>query len=255
MLGRTSHYRNTAIAADDQRALPASTSLRSTTVAGLRRMARRMLPRQVLRQAPFVMRQIHKWHMYTPYFVAQKVIFIHVPKAAGTSVALALFGHDPGHYTALDYRNRNPGRFRAYFKFGFVRNPWDRLLSTYVYAFKHTRIYPNNQVSFIVEFPTFESFIMEWVNPKNIRRNYFMLPQVDYLCDRRGNLIVDFVGRFENLEEDFEALCSRLQVSATLPMVNATTHPDYRSQYTKEMADAVASAYRDDIEFFGYDFD
>lgn len=61
-----------------------------------------------------------------------RYLFIHITKTAGTSVAISLFGELPYHYTAVQYRVIYGRKtFNRYFKFAFVRNPWDRLYSAY----------------------------------------------------------------------------------------------------------------------------
>ena len=70
-------------------------------------------------------------------FDREKAIFVHIPKAAGTSIALSIFGELPYHYKAIDYIvffGRKT--FNQYFKFAFVRNPWDRVYSAYTYLRK-----------------------------------------------------------------------------------------------------------------------
>ena len=71
-----------------------------------------------------------------------------------------------------------------------------------------------------------------------------------------GNLIVDFVGYFERLEEDFKEVCRRIGIPAALPPPKAhAPRKDYRSFYTDETRDLVAEAYAQDIDLFGYTFD
>jgi hypothetical protein len=79
--------------------------------------------------------------------------------------------------------------------------------------------------------------------------------QKDFVTDESGNLIVDFIGRFENLTEDFARVCRRIGISAQLPHRNKSGRGDYRGQYSDRTAQMIADAFRDDIEFFGYDFD
>jgi len=68
-------------------------------------------------------------------------------------------------------------------------------------------------------------------------------------------LLVDAVGRFESLEEDFSQICRRLGLSANLPHANRSSHRDYRFYYTDRTIEYVADRCRDDISRFGYAFD
>jgi hypothetical protein len=73
---------------------------------------------------------------YSNFADEHQCIFIHIPKAAGTSVALTLFGEPSRHVPWFEYYQANPRKFRKYFKFAFVRNPWDRLVSSYFFLRK-----------------------------------------------------------------------------------------------------------------------
>jgi hypothetical protein len=70
---------------------------------------------------------------YAGYPNRHRCIFIHIPKTAGASIALSLFNEPPRHVHYRDFEIANPDKFRRYFKFAFVRNPWDRLVSSYFY--------------------------------------------------------------------------------------------------------------------------
>jgi hypothetical protein len=75
------------------------------------------------------------------------------------------------------------------------------------------------------------------------------------VIDRDGRLAVDFVGRFERLEPDFDAVARRLGVSRTLPVRNQSPHRDYRTYYDTESQAIVADFYRKDVDLFAYRFD
>jgi hypothetical protein len=81
--------------------------------------------------------------------------------------------------------------------------------------------------------------------------------QSDYVIDLQGNLIVDFIGRYENLAEDFEEACRRIGIATPklLHSRKAERGKDYRSYYTDASAEWVKEHYRADIEHFGYAFD
>jgi hypothetical protein len=183
------------------------------------------------------------------------------------------------HLTARQYvecRYLSPELFGDYFKFGFVRNPWDRMVSMYKY-FGYQRICGFNE--FVCrDFGKDLWRTMRW----------FVCPQTEYLCDENGELIVDFVGRYEALQADFHEVCRRLGLPPTdLPHVNDTrsgqaradttigrelrklkSYPwwllrgrslarirrPYMDYYNDESREHVSRLYRSDIERFGYSF-
>ena len=203
-------------------------------------------------------------------------IFIHVAKSAGTSMYQALlpYARQPLggqwrkqlallgpinrvgglylqndfriHVAAAEVRRCLPREVYARaFKFAFVRNPWDRLVSFYAFLCRE-KTHRHHQ--FVSGLGSFEKYL-RW-DLKRRRTN-----QYPYITDRRGNLLVDFIGRFENMEEDFTKVCRQLSLKADLPRVNTTTHRDYRTYYTPETRELVAQHCRRDIELFGYTFD
>ena len=135
--------------------------------------------------------------------------------------------------------------FDSLFKFAFVRNPWDLLVSYWHYL----RTKPGHRRSRIARsLPSFEAYI-----EYEIRRGQFS--QSSLLCDRHGRLLVEFVGRYESLTSDFAFVCRRIGVEEALPCLNSTARDDYRTYYTAALRDRVAEAFAGDIERFGYDFD
>lgn len=190
-------------------------------------------------------------------FDQHRCLFIHITKTAGTSVAKSLFEYLPYHYTAVDYRVIYGHRdFDDYFKFAFVRNPWDRLYSAWRYLAAggwnddDRQWYQDN----LSRYPDFESFVNEWLNDDNILKHRHFWPQSRFTCDSKG-LLLDHVGYFETLEQDFNIIASRLGIDVKLGKHNANPGKDYRDAYTDEMQQRVAHVYAKDIELFGYRFD
>lgn len=153
-------------------------------------------------------------------------IFVHIPKTAGTSIELffkkalglppkakapltlsrnKVREIGPPHLTHLKayefYQNQyvSEEQFDTYFKFSFVRNPWDRVVSFYKYS----------NLDLLI---SFETFVMKEL-PKLIKeRSYFYAPQYDFIY-HEGKKLVDFIGRFENLQNDFNKVCDTLGIS------------------------------------------
>ena len=156
-------------------------------------------------------------------------VFIHVPKTGGTSIRNALgLGATPFHMTAQKLRDHHP-EAASRFSFTFVRNPWDRLVS-YVHSVRGNTW----------EMPTqFDDYV----------------PQVNYIMDETGNALVDFIGRYENLEEDFHTICVRIGIpTPPLPHLNPSMHRNYRAYYDEDAKRLVAEHYAADIDRFGYSF-
>lgn len=188
-----------------------------------------------------------------------KCIFIHIPKNAGMSVCYALFGNHAGSHRRLrDYYNVFPeSTIREYYKFAFVRNPWDRLVSTYVFLKKggmtdKDKAWADANLS---EYDDFGTFVRKWINPENIYTYIHFIPQFEFVIDKNGESGVDFVGRFENLNRDFETVAQQLGIESELKKVNSSRKDsEYRSFYDDETREIVAKVYARDIEMFNYEF-
>jgi len=130
--------------------------------------------------------------------------------------------------------------WRSYFKFSFERNPWDRQVSWYHYKTKsradRTR-------------PSFDAFNSD-------RRRAWVENWDLYTID--GNIAIDFVGRYETLATDFDAVLSRLGLSGqvALPKVNVSDRRagSYRVYYTDASRELIASWYAPEVREFGYRF-
>lgn len=228
-----------------------------------------------------------------------KCIFVHIPKAAGQSIEhffvelvgltwktraplLLRYNNDPSlgperlaHLTASEYTScghMDEDQFNAYFKFSFVRNPWDRIVSEYKYR------------AFQKKFD-FKTFLFKHFPTPGFTDSYrHIIPQYEFLFDHEGNQLVDYIGRFENLQQDFNEVCRRLQIEeATLPHKkkssenkrNKLTAKDYlktlanvifkkktknnifqsyTEYYDEETKEFVAKLYDKDIRTFKYKF-
>lgn len=200
-------------------------------------------------------------------------LFVHVQKTAGTSVTrfLAPYAMSPSstrlNKLASDiglvrdwrrhhFRIHSPLKraekilpadvFGSLFKFAFVRNPWDRLVSWYVYLLRDTS---HRRHQTLKEEQSFERYArVELARPN--RSQWYMLERRD------GTLGVDFIGRFERLEEDMATICARIGIPyEPLPRANVSEREPYQSYYTPELAELVRQTWEHEIEVFGYTFD
>ena len=233
-----------------------------------------------------------------------KCVFIHIPKNAGQSIEhvflrlldltwetraplLLRYNDRPelgpprlAHLRANEYvryKYMTEEQFHTYFKFAFVRNPWDRMISIYKYLGLDKGL-------------DFKTFLMKTLKNKIWDTKYwFVGPQSELICDENGELMVDFIGRFESLQEDFNQVCSKIGLPRTeLPHVNKSekinkvtlnprwillrprkllkgflwqvkgrsipTFESYEGYYDDESIEFVGKLYKRDIELFKYRF-
>lgn len=198
-------------------------------------------------------------------------IFIHIYKNAGTSITNALrpfaasqwknqvsrilnrfhistqFGPQPfpDHSTALDLiKAMGKENFKSYFSFAIVRNPWDWQVSLYKYMLKNTA---HHQHELAKSFGSFDNYI-KWRCAEEVRF------QKDFIYSEDGELLVDYVGKFETIDADFQKICSQIGISASLPKLNVSNSKPYRDYYTKETEELVRKTFHTDITLFKYDF-
>ncbi|MFK5985211.1 MAG: sulfotransferase family 2 domain-containing protein [Pseudomonadota bacterium] len=226
-----------------------------------------------------------------------KCIYVHLPKVAGTSISKALedsdadkkhlnlkpflandfkFSPPPPHYRISDYlqyEDISQQQFDSYFKFSFVRNPWDRLVSEYKYRHHARKI-------------TFKDFIFNYFPQPSWSDEYcHIIPQYDFLYDENGTKLVDYIGKFENLQNDFNEVCKILEIPPIiLSHSNSSqnisrrrtdigicellkkirdklswtqklnTFKHYSEYYDIETQQYVADLYKNDVETFQYTF-
>ena len=199
-------------------------------------------------------------------------IFIHIPKNAGSSIVEAMGLSGTRHYTASKLRE-HIGWMRYYFRFtfAFVRNPWDRFLSLYYYARLkesryHSAINPKeaphgkHEDYDLLKDATVEqcAYYLEEGRLQHDDHINHWRPQSDWLTDDRGQIIVDFIGRVETMDEDFQTIARRLDLSAgSLPIVNQSRDPEehsYEKEFTENARRIVTDHYQEDIRRFGYSF-
>jgi hypothetical protein len=190
---------------------------------------------------------------------SRKFVFVHIPKNAGTSIRAALEAFADGQSAAsLDTTHetlpaliaRHPG-LRTHFKFAFVRNPWERLVSFFFYSKQRlSRTFPQFQAMEGVE--TMLRLLdrnVTWLCDMHAVR-----PQCEYICGEDGRRLTDFVGRHEHLAADFAVACQRAGIGAVLPNMNVSRHGHYTGYYSGWGRDFVATRYGRDIREFGYTF-
>ncbi|KKI98407.1 sulfotransferase family 2 domain-containing protein [Prochlorothrix hollandica] len=215
---------------------------------------------------------------------SHQFIFFHVTKAAGTSMKEALkpYAQEPEqfkikrppqtiegrantfyemwesmlwHAKARDARKElPPDVYNGFYKFAFVRNPWDWQVSYYHFILKETTHIRHESVKAMAG--GFEEYL-EWViATKNPFPKGATKLQKEIIADREGQLIVDFIGRYETLVPDFQTICETLGLTAQLPRLNVSRQGrDYRAYYSDRTRQLVADHFGDDIETFGYTFE
>jgi len=187
-----------------------------------------------------------------------KCIFVHIPKAAGVSVNRELFGNLGGaHRTVRTYKRVfGPVRFKKYFKFTFVRNPYTRLLSAYRFLKRGGFCDVDKEWAEdnLGQYHSFAEFVDEWLTPESIMTYNHFRPQFMYLCDRSFEPEVDFIGRFESIDEDFEKVCQHLNISRKLKKHNLDSEKEkhWTEFYTDRELEKVYQIYQKDFELFNY---
>ena len=209
-------------------------------------------------------------------------LFVHTAKTGGTSVREALqplryrdpsypiqwlcsrisglTGHRlgikfPRHAKIIAAKEMLPAElFERLFKFVFVRNPWDLQVS----SFHHIRRERPHLMAHIETFDQFIRWKLDPARPYQYHVDTSIELQSDYAVDLHGRLLVDFLGHYETLQDDFSEACRRIGIaSPSLPHRRQATDrtKDYRSYYSDDLAELVARHFEPDIRLLGYRFD
>lgn len=197
-------------------------------------------------------RQWHdlKWRLREKYLA--EYTFIHINKTGGSSIESAL-GLPFRHMTACEMRALvGRKRWERRFTFTIVRNPWDKVVSHYEYRRQRDKTGIRTDA---IGFADWVRLAYGENDPKYYNIPRMFMPQSDWITDAEGNILVDYIGRFETLEGSFAAICQRLGVQATLPHLKKSDHRPYQDYYTTAARAIVERWFRKDIDLFGYGFD
>ena len=197
-------------------------------------------------------------------------IFIHTPKCGGSSIE-DLLKNDSRmirgwseknkvfiqHCTILQLKQLYNIKLDKYFSFTFTRNPWDRAVSDYKGWFR-----PISPFKDIVKGTTLKDYLLcrngyERINhlENPLGRGDHFRSQYEYIIDEHGKPIIDYVGKFETYQADFNIVCDKIGIPRQqLPHFNKSKHKHYTEYYDEETKQIVAEKYAKDIEYFGYKF-
>lgn len=151
-----------------------------------------------------------------------------------------------GHFTLRQVRPFLKAEdFDGFYKFGFVRNPFDRFVSFCSFMTRQEGLFDRDPQAVMRHFL--------FVDPPRSRIHY--QAQHIFFEGDDGKIIANQVGRVEEMQSSYEEACRRIGIpSRPLDRVNQSRRGDYRNYYTSELKDAVAKLYARDLELFGYEF-
>ena len=205
-----------------------------------------------------------------------KCIFIHIPKCGGSSIERALWPRPEDrneanlywgfiskyhnkyqtgglqHLLASQVREEGGAEiFERFYKFAFVRNPWDRIVSQFVYMQQRPDLMDYIGMSLRTEFKTYLELIQK-------KEHVQWMPQHKFLLDENGTLLVDQIGRLESFKADFSSILASLKLDKSMQIQHANRtdrKPIVEYYSSSEAVDMVAEIYAEDIKLLGYRFD
>lgn len=201
-----------------------------------------------------------------------RFIFFHVPKAAGSSITAAfqrysdfpyarlyhymfeLLGKQtwlnlyPRHISPLELKGElGDSSFARYFKFAFVRNPFDWHVSQYHFHKQKKGAYFHETFKDM----SFGDYV-EWAVENTVKARSC---QKRFLSDEHGVLMVDQVGKVENMITDVRSIAARLDLQVEVLQKNMSERKgDYRNHYNERTRRLIEESHREDLEAFGYTF-
>jgi hypothetical protein len=200
------------------------------------------------------------------------VYFAHIPKTAGCSIdqicrpnGIKVIGHDTRtkEYSTLDRRIEDSKKWFSFlldepFVFTIVRNPWDRVISSFFYLNQGgcNNYDVQDKQKYLENFNgDFKRFVRSLEHSREVLEQIHFRPQYQWICDSNGEIIVDYIGKFENIQRDIFNLTSKVGIQMPeLPHLNKSKHLHYETYYDNETREIIGEVYKKDIDFFNYEF-
>ena len=205
-----------------------------------------------------------------------KCIFIHIPKCGGSSVERTLWPrpedrNETNLYSGFISKYRNKYQtgglqhllatqvreeigqkiFQEFYKFAFIRNPWDRIVSQFAYMQQRPDLMDYIGMSHNTEFKMYLELIQQ-------KEHVQWMPQHKFLYDEERMLLVDQIGRLESFKTDFSTILDYLRIDEPVQAahVNRSKRKPLLTYFNdRESVEMVADIYSEDIDLFGYCFD
>lgn len=149
-----------------------------------------------------------------------------------------------GHISFQQVSAHLPERiWKTYYKFGFVRNPFERFVSSCIFLNRRNPDFKGHETDFMKRVIADDVFM----------RRVLVIPQYRLLADEDNRIMMDYVGRYETLQTSYGHICKEIGIpESRLPKENESLHAHYASYYDDDLKRSVASFYHLDFKFFGY---
>jgi hypothetical protein len=196
-----------------------------------------------------------------------KCIFIHIQRTAGSSIEKWICDDDwwfidksTKHMLVSQTKELYKEYWDDYFKFSFVRNPWNRMGS----MFLNTEYYNiNTNGSGIIDISKYKE---KWGFPILVENDYRFSKREDVLNEKHtenqvyGNILdeeLDFIGKFENLQQDIQFIKDKLNIvnDFNFHLMKSDNTKNYTEYYDDKTKEEVYNLYKNDIIKYNYDFD
>lgn len=205
-------------------------------------------------QTPFKLRNKIDIIRRYPYWNKTEIIFIHIPKVAGVSINLALYGKTLGHFEISQIRKVFPNLLKACFSFATVRNPISRSISAYHFAKSGgTQLMKisNPQLYQSKYFNSFNQFVKDWLRFQDLSQlDGVFKPQINYLIDN-GTILVDQIIQLEKIKNNTISLYNNKNTYIKINHYNSNPFREI-FQIKSQTEDLIKDLYFQDYQLLDY---